>query len=79
MKLLDVSKASGGSKLDPRVQNLVSLLFDIEAIKHTLIELDIDMKKMPLGMINLKKACSLSYYIFFSCPLFSVRNMCLKI
>jgi hypothetical protein len=45
---LDVSKATG-SKLDPRVQTLLSLIFDIELMKHTLLELEIDVKKMPLG------------------------------
>lgn len=41
-----------GSTLDPRLQQLVSLMFDIEMMKHTLIELEIDVKKMPLGMYH---------------------------
>jgi hypothetical protein len=32
------------------VQQLISIMFDIEMMKNTLIELEIDVKKMPLGM-----------------------------
>jgi hypothetical protein len=31
------------------VQQLISIMFDIEMMKNTLIELEIDVKKMPLG------------------------------
>lgn len=50
-KLLDVSKATG-SKLPARTQSLISLMFDIEHMKNTLIELEVDVKKMPLGMYS---------------------------
>ncbi|KAL6078683.1 Poly [ADP-ribose] polymerase 1 [Balamuthia mandrillaris] len=54
IKLLDVSKSNTGSKLDPRVQQLVCSIFDIEVMKHTLVELEIDIKKMPLGKLSKK-------------------------
>ena len=50
IKIMDVSKATG-SKLHPRVQSLISLLFDIQMMKKTLVELEVDIKKMPLGIV----------------------------
>jgi len=50
-KLLDVSKATN-SKLPQRVQSIISLMFDIEMMKSTLAELEIDVKKMPLGKLT---------------------------
>lgn len=47
------------SVLDERVQTLMMLFSDINMMKNTLIQLDIDTKKMPLGKIKqsqLKKA-----------------------
>jgi poly [ADP-ribose] polymerase len=43
------------------VINLVNLLFDVESMKKTLQELEIDMDKMPLGKLSkehLKEAMS---------------------
>lgn len=40
------------SKLDPRVQYLLSLLSDVDMMHKSLISLDIDTKKLPLGKIN---------------------------
>lgn len=42
------------SKLDPHVQDLIRLLFDTNAMEQTMKELDIDLKKMPLGRLNRK-------------------------
>lgn len=40
------------SNLDLRVQNLMSLISDVETMNKTLIQLDINPKKMPLGKIS---------------------------
>ncbi len=39
------------SKVDKRVRDLISLICDIKAMNQTMIELQIDVKKMPLGML----------------------------
>eukprot|EP01087_Luapelamoeba_hula_P005895 TRINITY_DN1594_c2_g1_i2.p1 TRINITY_DN1594_c2_g1~~TRINITY_DN1594_c2_g1_i2.p1 ORF type:complete len:1110 (+),score=268.26 TRINITY_DN1594_c2_g1_i2:108-3437(+) len=51
IKFADLSKATGSS-LPPQVQGLVSLLFDIQMMKNTLVEMEIDLKKMPLGKLT---------------------------
>lgn len=38
--------------LHPRVQKLISLIFDKEMMKNTLKALNVDIKKMPLGKIS---------------------------
>lgn len=43
------------SKLPISVQNVVKLIFDIDAMKRTMIEFDLDMKKMPLGKLSQKQ------------------------
>lgn len=40
------------SKLDSRVQNLMSLISDVEIMKNSLVELNIDTKKLPLGKLS---------------------------
>jgi predicted DNA-binding WGR domain protein len=40
------------SNLDERTQTLIKLISDIESMNKTLIELDIDPSKMPLGKIS---------------------------
>ena len=40
------------SKLDPRIQDIIRIFFDVQAIKKTLAEMDIDLEKMPLGKVN---------------------------
>lgn len=40
------------SKLDKRIQDLVGLIFDIKAMQDTLLELEIDVNKMPLGKLS---------------------------
>uniref|UniRef100_A0A1I8ABE0 Poly [ADP-ribose] polymerase n=1 Tax=Steinernema glaseri TaxID=37863 RepID=A0A1I8ABE0_9BILA len=42
------------SKLHKSIQELVSLIFDVEAMKATMIEMEIDMDKMPLGKLSRK-------------------------
>eukprot|EP00005_Dracoamoeba_jomungandri_P000909 CAMPEP_0174254406 /NCGR_PEP_ID=MMETSP0439-20130205/3732_1 /TAXON_ID=0 /ORGANISM="Stereomyxa ramosa, Strain Chinc5" /LENGTH=1042 /DNA_ID=CAMNT_0015335969 /DNA_START=19 /DNA_END=3144 /DNA_ORIENTATION=- len=51
IKFADVSKASG-STLPARVQNIISLIFDIQLMKNTMVELEVDIKKMPLGKLT---------------------------
>eukprot|EP01128_Nolandella_sp_AFSM9_P004824 TRINITY_DN2246_c0_g1_i2.p1 TRINITY_DN2246_c0_g1~~TRINITY_DN2246_c0_g1_i2.p1 ORF type:complete len:909 (+),score=271.63 TRINITY_DN2246_c0_g1_i2:126-2852(+) len=43
------------SKLDKRVQDLVSLIFDIEVMEESLKEMEIDLDKMPLGQLSQKQ------------------------
>jgi predicted DNA-binding WGR domain protein len=40
------------SKLNERVQQLIKYISDVESMKKTLIELNIDLKKMPLGKLS---------------------------
>lgn len=40
------------SQLDTKVQEFISMISDINMMKNTLVQLDIDTKKMPLGKIN---------------------------
>lgn len=40
------------SKLDKRVQEIVELIFDIKAMQDTLVEMEIDIRKMPLGKLS---------------------------
>lgn len=51
-KLSDKPKEIIKSKLDDRVLNLMGLLSNTDNMNNTLIELDIDPKKMPLGKIT---------------------------
>eukprot|EP00696_Hemimastix_kukwesjijk_P019757 gnl/Hemi2/9123_TR3166_c0_g1_i1.p1 gnl/Hemi2/9123_TR3166_c0_g1~~gnl/Hemi2/9123_TR3166_c0_g1_i1.p1 ORF type:complete len:659 (-),score=334.21 gnl/Hemi2/9123_TR3166_c0_g1_i1:220-2196(-) len=44
-----------GSKLAPTLQTLMELLFDVKKMEETLIEFDIDIKKMPLGKLTKKQ------------------------
>ncbi|XP_055838265.1 poly [ADP-ribose] polymerase [Episyrphus balteatus] len=43
------------SKLDTSVQDLIKLIFDIETMKRTMLEFDLDMEKMPLGKLSQKQ------------------------
>jgi poly [ADP-ribose] polymerase len=40
------------SKLHQKVQNLILMISDINMMKNTLIQLDVDTKKMPLGKLS---------------------------
>lgn len=50
------------SKLDTRVQDLVKLIFDINAMKKVMLEFELDMEKMPLGKLS-QKQIKLAYGI----------------
>lgn len=41
-----------GSMLDPNVQRLIQLFTNVEMLQKSLVNMDIDVKKMPLGKIN---------------------------
>ncbi len=54
-ELKDVSddvKSVPDSELNKKVQDLLSLLSDVNMMRNTLVQLDIDTKKMPLGKIK---------------------------
>jgi len=51
-KAKEVSESTQGCDLAPPVQDLVRLLFDIDAMQSTLLEMEVDMKKMPLGKLS---------------------------
>ncbi|XP_067616114.1 poly [ADP-ribose] polymerase isoform X1 [Eurosta solidaginis] len=51
----DPGKFQIQSKLDPSVQRLMTLLFDIDAMKKTMKLFDLDMEKMPLGKLSKKQ------------------------
>lgn len=43
------------SKLEPPVQDLIKLLFDVNMMKQMMLEFDLDMEKMPLGKLSAKQ------------------------
>ncbi|XP_059610160.1 poly [ADP-ribose] polymerase [Phlebotomus argentipes] len=43
------------SKLDLPVQNLIRMIFDIDAMKKVMLEFELDMDKMPLGKLSEKQ------------------------
>ncbi|KAM7363583.1 poly-(ADP-ribose) polymerase [Cochliomyia hominivorax] len=43
------------SKLPQSVQDIIKLLFDVESMKRTMMEFDLDMEKMPLGKLSQKQ------------------------
>lgn len=43
------------SKLQPQVQDLVKLLFDVNVMKQMILEFHLDMEKMPLGKLSQKQ------------------------
>lgn len=40
------------SKLEPAVQDLIKMIFDVETMKKTMLEFELDMEKMPLGRLS---------------------------
>lgn len=40
------------SKLEPAVQDLVRMLFDVDTMKKVMLEFELDMEKMPLGKLS---------------------------
>ena len=56
--------ADATSKLDPRVQDLMCLIFDVKLMEASLAEMEFDLAKMPLG--NLKKTQIQAGYLVLS-------------
>ncbi|PIK37446.1 putative poly [Apostichopus japonicus] len=55
-QLKKAQKDSGSSsKLAKPIQELIKLIFDIEQLKKTMMEFEIDMEKMPLGKLSKKQ------------------------
>lgn len=46
------------SKLSKPVQNLVQLLFDVDMMKNTMLEFELDTEKMPLGKLSRRQLTS---------------------
>ena len=55
-ELAGIDEAEDGdvkaSKLQPAVQSVVRMLFDVKQMQRVLLEMDIDMEKMPLGKLS---------------------------
>jgi len=48
----DTPKNNCTSQLDPRIQDVISLISDTKVMTNTMKSLDVDVKKMPLGKIS---------------------------
>ena len=53
IKKLSVDQSK--SKLDKPIKDLISMIFDIDAMKKSLLEFEIDLTKMPLGKLSKKQ------------------------
>ncbi|KAK6618637.1 hypothetical protein RUM43_013028 [Polyplax serrata] len=51
----DTKPVAKSNTLSQSVQNLISLLFDTEAMKRTMLEFELDLNKMPLGKLSQKQ------------------------
>ncbi|KAK9891936.1 hypothetical protein WA026_017419 [Henosepilachna vigintioctopunctata] len=56
VKNIDVTDAP--SKLESSVANLMKLIFDVKQMKQTMLELELDTEKMPLGKLSKKQILS---------------------
>ena len=50
--LKKLSLKDSKSKLDKAIQELITLIFDIERMKSAMVEFEIDLTKMPLGKLS---------------------------
>jgi poly [ADP-ribose] polymerase 1 len=50
-----VEKSKIPSKLPPPTRDLVNMLFDINTMKQTMLEFELDLDKMPLGRLSKKQ------------------------
>lgn len=48
-------KPGSNSSLAKAIQDLICLIFDVEAMKKAMVEFEIDLKKMPLGKLSKKQ------------------------
>lgn len=51
-KLIKLEDGAIGSKLVTPVQELMKMLFNVEAMKETMLEFELDLEKMPLGKLS---------------------------
>lgn len=51
-KLIKLDDGAIGSKLVPSVQELMKMLFNVETMKETMLEFELDLEKMPLGKLT---------------------------
>lgn len=53
-ELAKVSTVAAGSrtKLDPSIQSFIQAIFNVESIKAAMLEMEIDLNKMPLGKLS---------------------------
>ena len=51
-KALSLAGAGAGSSLPPSVKDLIRLIFDVKMMKQIMAELEIDLKKLPLGRLS---------------------------
>ncbi|KAK2177762.1 hypothetical protein NP493_581g01048 [Ridgeia piscesae] len=49
------ANAGSNSKLSKPVQDLIRMIFDVDSMKKTMLEFEIDLKKMPLGKLSKKQ------------------------
>lgn len=49
------AKSAIPSKLPPQVQDIIKLIFDVDAMKQTMMEFELDLEKMPLGRLSKKQ------------------------
>ena len=49
---MENSQSTAPSRLSTPVQDLIRLVFDVETMKQTLLEFEIDLTKMPLGKLS---------------------------
>ena len=61
-QLQKLSSKDSKSQLPKAVQELVTLVFDIERMKSAMLEFEIDLSKMPLGKLS-KKQIETAYKI----------------
>lgn len=48
-------KSAIPSKLPSPVQDIIKMIFDVDAMKQTMLEFELDLEKMPLGKISRKQ------------------------
>ncbi|XP_072171566.1 poly [ADP-ribose] polymerase 1-like [Diadema setosum] len=48
-------RAGKTSKLPAEIQDLLKMIFDLDALKKTMLEFEIDLEKMPLGKLSKKQ------------------------
>lgn len=50
-----MSASDSKSKLHKSIKELICMLFDVETMKRTMVEFELDLTKMPLGKLSKKQ------------------------